>query len=348
MAVKSKTLFVLGAGSSNEIGLPLGSELKKTIAKELTFEFDRFRSSHPIKGDPLISDALLQYSKTQSNPREATAALFAAAGKIARAMPQALSIDNYLEAHADDDAAVACGKLAIARSILMAEGKSRFRLEKGLRDGLDHSKVSDVWYGKLFQLLTVGASKRSLEALLDNVAFVTFNYDRSLERYLPFAIDNYYDCGFDSACALVRKVPIFHPYGVCGDLPWQGTESVPYGGSEYYSELLTVAARIQTFSEQVMDQASLNDIKTAISSAETIVFLGFGFHDMNMKLLSVASSNAKRVFATAKGISQSDLSLVEEAIRASLNKKRQAIQIDLRRDLSCGELFDEYRLGLLS
>ena len=35
-----KTVFILGAGASKEVGLPTGSELKKLIAKNLDIEFD--------------------------------------------------------------------------------------------------------------------------------------------------------------------------------------------------------------------------------------------------------------------------------------------------------------------
>ena len=38
--LRQKTLFVIGAGASKEVRLPIGSELAEQIAKRLTFKFD--------------------------------------------------------------------------------------------------------------------------------------------------------------------------------------------------------------------------------------------------------------------------------------------------------------------
>jgi len=45
---KSKTLFVVGAGASQEAGLPTGTELKSIIAEKLDITFDH--------GNPLLSE----------------------------------------------------------------------------------------------------------------------------------------------------------------------------------------------------------------------------------------------------------------------------------------------------
>jgi DNA-binding HxlR family transcriptional regulator len=39
--LKSKTVFVLGAGASKEVGLPVGSELKSTIAAKLDWRISQ-------------------------------------------------------------------------------------------------------------------------------------------------------------------------------------------------------------------------------------------------------------------------------------------------------------------
>ena len=57
--LQSKTLFVVGAGASNEAGLPTGNELKATIAESLAIKFDNgFRQT---AGDPQITEALRQH-----------------------------------------------------------------------------------------------------------------------------------------------------------------------------------------------------------------------------------------------------------------------------------------------
>jgi len=42
------TVFVLGAGASHEVGLPLGSELKRIIANKLDFEYDSMVNYYSI------------------------------------------------------------------------------------------------------------------------------------------------------------------------------------------------------------------------------------------------------------------------------------------------------------
>ncbi len=48
---RSKTLFVVGAGASKEVNIPIGTELAEEIANLLYFEFDHF--SKLQKGFPI-------------------------------------------------------------------------------------------------------------------------------------------------------------------------------------------------------------------------------------------------------------------------------------------------------
>ena len=52
---RAKTVFVIGAGASVEVGLPMGSELLKQIVKltDIKFEYYTHKS-----GDPAILEAL--------------------------------------------------------------------------------------------------------------------------------------------------------------------------------------------------------------------------------------------------------------------------------------------------
>lgn len=53
---KSRTLFVIGAGASKEVGMPIGTDLTKLIAKSLDI---RFRNGvELISGEPDIVGAL--------------------------------------------------------------------------------------------------------------------------------------------------------------------------------------------------------------------------------------------------------------------------------------------------
>lgn len=54
--VNNQTVFVLGAGASNEVGLPTGAELKRQIGELLDIRFER--GHQMLSGDVLIYEAL--------------------------------------------------------------------------------------------------------------------------------------------------------------------------------------------------------------------------------------------------------------------------------------------------
>ena len=84
----------------------------------------------------------------------------------------------------------------------------------------------------------------------------------------------------------------------------------------------------------------------------TIVFLGFGFHPQNMEILTPKTGNSvERVYATAMGISNVDKVVIEDRIRSVLHKPRNSLassnlDIQVRNELSCVDLFSEYQRTL--
>ena len=113
---ESKTLFIVGAGASSEIGLPVGSKLIKIIAEKLKISFRDGRAL--ATGDGRIVDALRWYAQSR---RENSSLYFQKGRLVQEAMPVAPSIDNFLDAHKNDPQLQICGKVGIAASILEAE-----------------------------------------------------------------------------------------------------------------------------------------------------------------------------------------------------------------------------------
>ena len=116
-----KTVLVIGAGASQEAKLPTGAGIKKQIADFLHLELNAF--GRPL-GDPIITGALLQHLGQQIGPPPDLQPYARAAEAIRNAMPQAISIDHFIDAHNGDDKIELCSKLAIVRSILKAERDS--------------------------------------------------------------------------------------------------------------------------------------------------------------------------------------------------------------------------------
>lgn len=300
---------MVGAGGSKELGLPIGDELKGKIATKLNIGF---QGGYDLSsGDVNIYHAVKRYmqgiNEHDGNP------YWTAGRSIAAAMPQALSIDNYLHTHYSDERIVRMGKLGIAASILEAERKSILFTNEHSSTKHDFKRSSDCWHNIFCKMLTEGIRRESLDRVFDNVAFITFNYDRCIEHYISIWLQNYFRIADTDAQRLVRSMTIIHPYGQIGQLPWQGKKmiSVPYGADPGASPLIEIAENIRTFTEQVEDDTVPDAMKELIAEAEQVVYLGFSFGAMNMQLMKIDHCNrSKNAYGTSMGLSAPNLQVI--------------------------------------
>lgn len=336
-----KTLYIVGAGASSEAGLPTGHELKEKIANLLGFERDL------KSGDSCILEALLMYvNQTKIQEKDINPYLLAAR-HIRDAMHQATSIDNFIDTHKDDKKIELCGKLAIVRSILDAEKNSKLYIDpSNINNRLNFRDLEKTWYSNFMKLLTENCSKENIAKRLESITLIIFNYDRCIEHFLYNSLQNYYGLKPDEANKLVNEIEIYHPYGVVGSLPWQDTQSVAFGAELQPHELLNSAYKIKTFTEGTDPQSSeILSIRKNITNTNRVVFLGFAYHKLNMKLLMpdgplLDSSNARFCFGTAKGISNSDCKIIKSEIKT--NYKLNMNTCEIRNELDCYHLFEEY------
>src|SRR4051812_25728006 len=77
----------------------------------------------------------------------------------------------------------------------------------------DHSRVRDTWYHRFIQVLHTGVAKHDIESIFDNVAIITFNYDRCIEHFIPEALQAIYHIPAGDAYHLAAKLTIIHPHG---------------------------------------------------------------------------------------------------------------------------------------
>ncbi|WP_245424669.1 hypothetical protein [Rhizobium sophoriradicis] len=255
-------------------------------------------------------------------------------------MAQAISIDNYLHAHAEDETITWVGKLGIAASILEAERRSKLAPDRD-RETVDLSAVSNSWYTPFFQMLTEGVQRTALGGIFDNVAFITFNYDRCIEHYLMHALANYFRIDHQEAQALVHQLRIEHPYGQVGHLPWQKPRvSTAFGKDFQGQELAEIAAQIRTFTERIEDGDMLSRARRLISEAEVVVYLGFSYGDMNMELLSVDRAEGRSIFGTSLGISAPRV--IERDIINSMGPDQDAVKSVELADMTCADFLRAY------
>lgn len=335
------TVLVVGAGASKEVGLPVGSELKGTIAQMLNIKFANLNTQS--SGEVEITDALRSHVREADNPSRDINPYLYAGWRISEAMPQSLSIDNFIDAHNDDERIEVCGKLAIVRAILHEERRSLLFFSR-MQDkhAPNYRKLENTWYIKFWQLLTEGCTKEDIAQRLGGVSFIIFNYDRCIEHFLYHALQTYYGVTDTEAAELLSAVRFFHPYGKVGPLPWEKVDgTVEFGANVGGGKLLSASTKIRTFTQRVQDETSIHEVRDLLSNADKVVFLGFAFHSMNMKLIEPSlSKEGLKVFATAFKISDSDCSIIRENIIEFFKNKE--LEVTLRNNLPCGAFFDEY------
>lgn len=338
---KSKTLFIVGAGASEEATLPIGTKLAEEIAGQLNF---RIRGGQLIGGN---AEILAAAAKALHCVGDDTLAI-SAGRAVSNGMTLAPSIDTFLQTHRDKPDYILLGKLGIAEAILRAERNSLMG-EKITRSGLfDLNRLKNTWYHSLAQQLFSGINANDYHTAFENVRFIVFNYDRCLEHFLMNAMSAFFQISPSLSKEIVESLDIIHPYGYLGSL-YSSDEAIGFGAD--HCDLIQVASGLFTFSESLGDNDKSTKIQQLVRDAETIVFLGFGFLDQNMILLDDDSpkaeknSSAKRVFATAHGLSDSDSAVVATQIgyllRGRPKKERDDYSIDMFNG-TCHELFREY------
>src|SRR5262249_35238317 len=123
---------------------------------------------------------------------------------------------------------------------------------------------------------------------------------------------------------VAERLNIWHPYGTVGALPGVSAKVQcvkEFGGDPSESQLVDLSDGIRTFTEEIRDQdQALKGGREWIEQAAIVLFLGFGFHAQNMKLITPTKrSGFKNVYATVHGMSTTDNLAVQAQIALLLN-----------------------------
>ena len=343
---KKRTLFVVGAGASAEYNLLQGAGLAKLIgAKTRVTPDDGYNG--PITGDKDILARLINVDRARIND------YLAAARIISEGVELSSSIDDFLDIHSGNADVRTVGKVAIVKAILEQEqGSPLFVDRSNLNNRLRVSMIENTWLIKLVRILGRGVSRERIGDIFANVAFIVFNYDRCIEHALYFALQQLYSVDGRVAAQIIDRLSIIHPYGKVGDLRTETkTGGLAFGGerTRIHPDYLNVSEGISTYTEEMSAADQLAAIRHYFEITEQIVFLGFAYHDQNMKLLKPTNAiEPKKVFGTAYGMSDSDVEIVKNQIlhffpEAEWGRIMHEKGIDIRNDnLKCADFIDQY------
>ncbi|MBR1247080.1 hypothetical protein JQ609_09060 [Bradyrhizobium sp. AUGA SZCCT0169] len=331
----SPIVVVVGAGASVEYNMPLGYKLAADIAEDVRFRFEHY-SHMPSKGDQDLFNLLFrQYQKDKPKLDRFTRG----GNELAAAISSAVSVDDALFQLSENEEAITLGKLCIIRSILKAEQKSALALSS--RTGrLDENAGRDGWVEQLFSMAITGLKKSEIQSAFDNITFVNFNYDRCIEQYLYFALQR---IGIEEAGAalIVAGLNMIRPYGSVGPLLPSIPNHVLFGGAV---DPFNMLAGIRTYTEN----ESLHDsghLVTALQGAKLVLFLGFGFHAQNLRLLQLPDPRAKRVMATVKKVHQANRIDIQSALGSTLRVDPDR-DVELY-DMTAPEMLGDLRLKIM-
>lgn len=295
-------VIVVGAGASQEFGLPTGAQLTGVLQSDLSFKSRNDGYISGTEGDRELKRA------TEFLSREAGKGLssyWEAALQISRNMPLAPSIDNFLDTHRSEPDLVAVGKLAIANAIMRAERRSKLFVDPSSSySRLNFKDCQQTWASVFFKII---AAKRDYQSFLDamrNITFISFNYDRCIKQFFVNASLSYFELDQLRGQEVYEAIKVIHPYGNIGELYWEGRRLAGFGVEPDGQNILCASKRIKTFTEGVEDTDLLASIRKPLEDADVTIFLGFHFIDINMDILKPERGGAQRVLATAKGRSE--------------------------------------------
>ena len=208
---------------------------------------------------------------------------------------------------------------------------------------IDFSEVSSSWVSRLFRILVAQRTFEDFIESLGSITFLSFNYDRCIQQFFHYAAKSYFDLGSEECLRVQKALDVKYCYGSIGDFV-ANEHSTNFGSVAYNGQLIESAKRIKTFTEGA-DSEQRDAIVNAVAEADVLIFLGFGFHKLNMELLfDPPLSRPERIIGTSKGLSEDSRVSVEMELNNIFYDDENLFddnQISLR-NLKCGELLAEY------
>jgi hypothetical protein len=317
-----KTAFVLGAGASCPYGFASGRELREQICSHHVADCEHYLRAI-ARNEALIPQELRMAREFVDTFRKSTI----------------MSIDLFVARNPGFSGA---GKRAIIFRILAAEHASRFREE---------TKHGDQdWYTWLFEQLTDKlVRKEDYNRFCENdISFITFNYDRSLEYFLCDSLRNSFkEIADGKIIEQVKEIEICHVFGQVGPLEWQGQhDQIEYRVDVKSTNVEALCDNIRIVYDGG-ENPKLEEARQLISKADRVFFLGFGYAEENLDILGIPDvlTKVRKVFGTALGFTEIEITRVEPLFKGTGFDKKKSVNIHRSvfiEDLDCLALLRKY------
>jgi hypothetical protein len=313
-------------------------DLAAKISTDTNFLFDH--THRPSRGDADLFEQTIwaKFKQDQPNLDRYTEA----SRRLSAAISSTVSIDDALHQLSDYPEAVTMGKVCIIRSILTAERKSELKIDPTLGQPKPEAGRQG-WIEHLFSMAITGFKLSEIEKAFSNITIVNFNYDRCIEHYVYWSLQRI-GLSEQESSNIVSRMNILRPYGTLGSIMRVDDTFLQFGESRRM-DLFAMVDRIRTFTEAktLHDTAEL---RRALSKASLVIYLGFGFHPQNLKLLSLVKSPANpatKVLATTFKVDDANVPELKSALAKSLLVGSERIET---RPMAASELLQKLRIKI--
>ena len=274
--VRIPTVLILGAGASAPFGFPIGSELREKILRDF--------------GNDLAPgvEVLTKIGYSRGEIRSFCEA-FRFSGKD--------SIDAFLERR---NTLIEIGKAAIALEMIPCESLAGL-----FKDG------NNLYSYLINRYLNASPA----EFTQNKLSVLTYNYDRSFEQYLFTSLKNSFGLEDYEAAIMVNSIPIVHLHGHLGTLPWQREGGRDYAQDSTPEAIRQASQTIKIIHRPVETYPEFLKAYKLIEKAERLIFLGFGYHEDNVKRLKIPWSDPRReIFGSSFKLTRSEITGINQRL----------------------------------
>lgn len=259
-----RTVIVLGAGASAPYEFPTGFELSVLMLNSLRPGEATYNNLRDMAG--MAQEDIIGF-------RDA----FHHSGKN--------SVDAFLEHRTD---LIPIGKFATAHILIGKENPAKL------------FQYGNSWLREIYNRMN-----STFDTFARNqLSFVTFNYDRTVEHFFFSALLNTYNRPADEVKAALESLPVVHLHGRLGSLPWQEGLSRPFEPSITPESLRIAADNIKIIHEDTTDGRDKDFAlaKKLLVEADQILLLGFGYNSTNVERLGIAELPKGKMVGSCVGL----------------------------------------------
>jgi hypothetical protein len=287
---------VLGAGASYPYGFPLGITLK-------TLVLDHFGENNHFRAQLLNTTEFAQRDIQVFIDSLRQSGLS--------------SVDAFLERRPEF---LEIGKATMAIELIFSE------------------RAANLWRGNgdwMQYLYSAMITKVLAEFAENRVAFITFNYDRTVEHFLSLSLLNSFGKPIAEVKDVMDRIPIIHLHGRLGHLEWQTDRGIRFGEAELNIAHMKIFRReIKVVHEDISDgrDRDFNEAKTLLGDAARVYLLGFGYGTTNVERLGLANIQPQTYEGTAFGLTDKETQVCSALLNRRVNLLNRLQALDFLRN----------------